>query len=57
MKIHLTTVLLLCSLIFAIGSDWSIPSCIFTACMSILVLADVIPKLWRCFHASKRNTH
>lgn len=56
MRIRFHTLFLLFSVLFAIGSGWSIVSCLFTICASVFVLADVIPKIWRYYHASKMKS-
>ena len=56
MRIHFHTLFLGFAVLYAIGSDWSVPSCIFTICASVFMLADVTPKIWRYFHASKRDS-
>lgn len=46
-KISFETLFLIFSLLFAFTSKWSIASCIFAICASVLMLIDKVPKLWR----------
>jgi len=54
-KISFETLFLLFSVLLAISTDWAIYSSIIVICASLFMLVDVVPKLWRFYHASKGN--
>nr|DAQ87584.1 MAG TPA: hypothetical protein [Caudoviricetes sp.] len=49
------TVLLIFTLIYALGTDWSIPSCILVICCSIYVLCCTLPRIRRSYHELKKD--
>lgn len=53
--ISFETLFLLCSVMLAIGFNWSVWSCIIVIAAAILMLCDVLPKIWRYYHESKKN--
>lgn len=53
--VEFDTLLLLFSIIYALGSDWSIPSCILVICFSAYCLSETLPNIWRLYHELKKN--
>nr|DAL99195.1 MAG TPA: hypothetical protein [Caudoviricetes sp.] len=49
------TILLIFTIIFAFGTDWSIPACIFVICSSIYCLFITLPNIRRLLHELKEN--
>nr|DAM73257.1 MAG TPA: hypothetical protein [Caudoviricetes sp.] len=49
------TLLLMFSIIYALGTEWSIPSCIIVICFSGYCLSVTLPKIWRLCHELKKN--
>nr|DAP56889.1 MAG TPA: hypothetical protein [Caudoviricetes sp.] len=52
-SIRFDTLFLLVAVIWALGSQWSLASCIFLFCAAVYMLANVIPQLWRYYHETK----
>lgn len=54
-KLSFETLFLIFALILAFTTDWTIYACVFVICASILMLIDVVPKIWRYSHEIKGN--